>query len=268
MATPSVTGDILQHALSALRQRVCIDFGCKDSDFDSHALTIVQRPSDSKEKHIAMAWTVGTGTVLSVEESWLDFARTLEFEKHFLAFQPQGFMVPMLEEARRRGVEVIARSPGLGFLPAELPDPPALPAGLRLARWEKDECTPWAPTFHNALWDQPEDLDGFLYALVLVDHAGAPQAMAGAWREGEGLVEIGVDVAHDARGRGLGPIIVKTLARHIFDSGNVPTYYCAATNVRSHRTALASGFVPVISAGGIRPKPQKATPLGPRPELG
>ena len=259
MTTAAMREDIFQRALKVWRERACIDFGCDDSAFDSHALTVVQRPAESKEKYIAIVGTLGTGTVMSVEEAWLEFARTLHAEKHFLAFQPQQFMLPMLDEARRRGVEVVARNPGLGFLPVEDMPAPALPAGLAVERWELDACRPWASTFHNALWDNTdaddlEHLDEFRYALALVDGTGTPVAMAGAWHESDGLIEIGVDVAHDARGQRLAPVIVRTMARSILDSGNIPTYYCAATNVRSHRTALASGFTPAVSMGGIRPK--------------
>jgi RimJ/RimL family protein N-acetyltransferase len=70
-------------------------------------------------------------------------------------------------------------------------------------------------------------------------------------------VEIGVDVAREARGQGFGPVVVRSLARRILESDNIPTYNCAAANIRSQRTALASGFVPVISSGGVRPKPQQ-----------
>jgi hypothetical protein len=188
MTSARVSQTMLQQALRAWRRRACVDFGCQDSAFDSHALTIVQRPAQSKEKYIAMAATLGTGTVLSVEESWLDLVRGLSFEKHFLAFQPQQLMLPLVEEARRRGVEVTARSAGLGFLPDEVLSAPQLPEGLHVERWEKDACVAWAPTFHNALWDDPDDIDDFLYALVFVDGSSEPQAMAGAWHEGEGLV--------------------------------------------------------------------------------
>jgi hypothetical protein len=258
MATPAIGGDILARAVRALRERFCVDFGCRQEDLDSHALVVVERPLGSKEKSIAAALTMGTGTVLSVQQPWLEFARAIRPEKHFLAFQPEEFALRFLEEARRRGIEVVARNPGLGFLPAEVPPAPELPGGFRVERWQLDQCKSWAATFHNALWDDPEDLDDFQYALVLLDGAGQPQAMAGAWRESDDLVEIGVDVAHAARGQGLAPLIVKTIARDIFESGKVPTYYCAATNVRSHRTALAAGFVPVGSGAAIRPKPPTA----------
>ncbi len=89
MATAAVDADLHQRALRVWRERACADFGCEDAAFDSHALTIVTRPPESKRNYIARVLSLGTGTVLSVEESWLDFVRTLTFEKHFLAFQPQ-----------------------------------------------------------------------------------------------------------------------------------------------------------------------------------
>ena len=260
MATPAVDADLHQRAVRRWRERACVDFGCEDAAFDSHALTIATRPPESKQKYIARVLSLGTGTVLSVDESWLDFVRTLKFDKHFLAFQPQELMVPVINEAGRRGIEVIARTAGLWFLPAEVPAAPTIPDGMRVERWEREQCAPWASTFHNALGDDTDDADDFLYALVLVDGGGQPQAIAGAWHESEGLVEIGVDVVREARGQGLGPVVVRSLARRILESDNIPTYNCAAANIRSQRTALASGFVPVISSGGVRPKPQKAPP--------
>lgn len=259
-----MTSELLSRGLAVFRERLAHDFGCDVSAFDSHALTIVQRPPKSREKYIAMATTLGTGTVLSVDPEFFGVLSDMTVEKHFQAFNPQSLFLPIFREAERRGIEVVARNPGLGFLLEEdLPQPP-VPEGLTLERWERDQCEPWAATFHNALWDA-EDLDElhkFRYAIVLTAGDGSPRAMAGAWDEARGLIEIGVDVAHDARGMGLGPVIVRSLARAILDSGSFPTYYCAATNVRSHRTALASGFVPVITAAGIRMKPvtQQAGP--------
>jgi len=79
-------------------------------------------------------------------------------------------------------------------------------------------------------------------------------AVAGAWDDSAGVSEIGVDVARDYRGRGLAPVVVTGLARLIADAGNVPTYYCAPTNIRSHRNAIASGFTPVASAARATPE--------------
>lgn len=245
--------DVLSSALAVYRDRQAIDLGCSPGAFDSHTLTVAQRPAWMPQRVLVLGATFGTGTVLSVQEQFVPFVQSLTVEKHYEAFGVREMIEPVLNEAHARGIDVETRGPGLGFLPGERPAAPDLPAGLRLERWELERVTPWAPTFSNALWDNTDEhLDEFRYALVLVDSAGAPQAMAGAWHEAEGLVEIGVDVARESRGRGLAPIVVRSLSRSIFESGSVPTYYCAATNVRSHRTALASGFVPVVSRVSVR----------------
>ncbi len=253
-----MASEFFGQALTVYRERVAAELGCDTSAFDSHALTIVDRPAHLPAHTLLFATTFGTGSVVSVRPEYRSFVAGLPLKKHFHAFNTHDLPLPVALEARARGLEVVIRGPGLGFLPGVEPDPPEFPAGLRLERWEPDRAAPWAPTFHNALWDEgEEEIDRFRYALVLVDELGSPQAMAGAWHEADGLVEIGVDVAHDARGRGLGPLIVRAMARSIFDAGGVPTYYCASGNVRSHRTALASGFIPVISGVTIREKPPK-----------
>jgi hypothetical protein len=39
--------------------------------------------------------------------------------------------------------------------------------------------------------------------------------------------------------------------REILSRAETPFYGCAATNIRSQRTALASGFMPVYSDGAV-----------------
>lgn len=88
------------------------------------------------------------------------------------------------------------------------------------------------------------------FGTVLFD-GETPAAVTGAYDDGEGLLEIGVDVARAYRGRGLGEAVVRHMAAAIHAEGMVPTYYCAPTNVRSHRTALTCGFVPIASGAGV-----------------
>ncbi|MEP7215705.1 MAG: GNAT family protein, partial [Anaerolineaceae bacterium] len=80
-------------------------------------------------------------------------------------------------------------------------------------------------------------------------------AVAGAYDDGEALLEIGVDVVRGHRGKGLGLAVVSILSRVIHEQGLSATYFCAASNVRSHRTALACGFVPVRTHTGVRRMP-------------
>lgn len=255
-----MASEIFSRSLAALRARVAHDYGCEEAAFDSHDLTIVQRPPDLREKRLVAAVTFGTGTVISADASFLEMVRSLSFEKHFLAFGPQELAFPVIEEAHRRGIEVVVRYPGLGFVLSEEPAMPDSPQGLHFERWGKEQCMPWTTTFHNALWDDPSELDEFLYALVLVDEERRPKAMTGAWRESDSLVEIGIDVLREARGLGLAPVITQAISRTILDSGKLPTYYCAATNILSHRNAERSGFTPVLSASVVRPKKKPSAP--------
>ena len=84
------------------------------------------------------------------------------------------------------------------------------------------------------------------FALALYDAEGELAAVAGAF-DTYGMLEIGVDVARRHRGTSLGRLVVSTLARAIMNEGKVPFYGCAATNIRSHRTAESCGFRIVCS---------------------
>jgi RimJ/RimL family protein N-acetyltransferase len=88
------------------------------------------------------------------------------------------------------------------------------------------------------------------YAFVLRDSDGEPVAMAGVF-ETYGMLEIGVDVLPEHQQRGLAPVVVSAAARQILDDRRVPLYGCAADNIRSQRTALASGFLPVYADAAI-----------------
>jgi RimJ/RimL family protein N-acetyltransferase len=89
---------------------------------------------------------------------------------------------------------------------------------------------------------------------VLFDATGAPVAVAGAFQT-FGLLEIGVDVVPAFQGRGLAPLVVRAATAAILARGAEPFYACAATNIRSHRTALAAGFLPVCSDATVAPTP-------------
>jgi RimJ/RimL family protein N-acetyltransferase len=232
----------------ATRARI---MGCEPGDFDRHELVITRRPELPTSKFTLMALTFGTGTVVSVDPEYLAWTReNAPKDKHYRALFPNALLQPLAEEAARRGQSVGWRSPNLSFLPAREPVAVAPPEGLRAAVFDGVRRAEWFPTgeFHNALGElaDPDDED-FRYGLAIMD-GERPAAVAGAWDDADGLKEIGVDVARDYRGRGLGVVVVTHLARLIADRGDVPTYYCAPTNIRSHRNALACGFTPVASA--------------------
>ena len=243
--------------LARFRAECARELGCEESAFDSHALTVVSRPETARFKNLAFVQTFGTGTVVCVEPSYLEWTQSHAPRKHYDAFNPSEVLLPFLAEAERRGDHGVVRVTGLGFVCAELSPEPALPAGVsavpidrgwRAARLESG-------VFDNSLGElgevYPEEYWRFGVALVGAD--GEPMAVAGAYDDGLELLEIGVDVHRDHRGKGLGAAVVATLSRTIHADGLTATYFCAASNVRSHRNALACGFVPVRTHTGIRP---------------
>src|SRR5690606_19112534 len=92
------------------------------------------------------------------------------------------------------------------------------------------------------------------FARVLVAPDGEIAAVAGVF-DSFGLLEIGIDVLPEHRGHGLAPIAVKAAVTAILDLGGTPYYVCAATNTRSQRTAMASGFVPVCAMAYVGTPP-------------
>jgi len=225
--------------------------GCVPADFDRHELVITHRPEQATSKFTLMALTFGTGTVVSVAPEYLDWTREqAPADKHYRALFPNVLLQPLAEEAARRGETIAWRSPNLSFLPTAEPVAVPPPGGLRAMPFDARQRAAWFPSgeFHNALGEltDPADED-FRYGMAIMD-GERPAAVAGAWDDSSGLKEIGVDVARDYRGRGLGVVVVTQLARLIAEQGDVPTYYCSPTNVRSHRNALACGFTPVASS--------------------
>ena len=252
-----MASDYFLAALDRYRATRAAVQGCSPGDFDTHRLVIVPRPDGPYLKSVLMALTFGTGTVVSVEPAYLEWVRAnAPRDKHYRAMFPNVLLQPLAEEAALYGETLAWRSPNLSFLPAREPEVRPLPPGLAALTFASEWRAEHFPSgeFHNALGelDDPTD-EGFRCGLALMD-GGRPAAVAGGWDDCDGLIEIGVDVARDYRGRGLGVAVVSAMARLIADRGDIPTYYCGPTNVRSHRNALACGFVPVASAArAVRP---------------
>lgn len=244
--------DYFLNALDRYRITRADFVGCDVDDFDREDLVIVEKRPHPGAKHLAIALTFGTGTVVSVAADYLEWTRAnAPRDKHYRAMFPNALLQPLKEEGARRGESIDWRSPNLSFLPTAAPSAIRLPpefTGLEFGRDWRDQIFPTGE-FHNALGelDDPDNAN-FRYGFAIL-HDGRPAAVAGGWDDfGNDITEIGVDVARGFRGMGLAPVVVTNLAAMIAARGEIPAYYCAPTNIRSHRNAIACGFTPVASA--------------------
>ena len=153
-----------------------------------------------------------------------------------------------------RGVNqrVAARASGtaLGFALSAHPTPRLLPAGFtrtvvgreEIARLRSDD------RFPNALGEtgEADRIEWTNSAIVIRDADYEPAAVCAWWDAGHGYSEVGVDVRDDSQGLGLGTMVVGEAVHRLLGAGQVPFYSCRADNIRSQRTALACGFLPVF----------------------
>ena len=260
-----MTSALFREQSELLLVAIAADLGCEPGALCSHALTVVEQPQPAPEGRIALAVDSGLGTVLSVEPQLAQWARAnAPTDHHFRAMQPY-FLAELAAHAHVAGWPgARARGYSLGFALAEELEEPPLPEGFRL-KWAGPE---WMARyrdlkfFENAI-GEPDEVDRIektLTAFVAVDASGEPAAAVGIWDEGRGRDEIGVDVRREMRGLGLARPLVIAATRAILDSGRVPFYSCGATNVRSHNNAIACGFRPVFTLGGVWASPGEAPP--------
>ena len=79
---------------------------------------------------------------------------------------------------------------------------------------------------------------------VCAMQGGEILGMAGASADSERLWQIGIDVVPEARGRGIGVLLVRLLRNRILETGRLPFYGTGMSHIASQRVALAAGFVP------------------------
>ena len=127
------------------------------------------------------------------------------------------------------------------FLPrVELLHTPKIPYEMRLlAPPDFDEL--YLPQWSHALCAPRRELD---ILGVGAYHQGQLIGLAGCSRDCDTMWQIGIDVLPEYRGQGVATALTSRLAQEILARGKVPFYCAAWCNVRSVRTALASGFRP------------------------
>jgi hypothetical protein len=237
----------------AMRGAFARILGADVAAFDSHALTITTRPEPAYWPFSALVVGFGTGTVACFEEKYVGWAQ----EQPAQQYDRAGYMViPLAGEAGKRGETLHPMPPMMGWALGREPAVQSPPAGYRVERVDAAWMNDWQPknVFQNALGEAAQAHRRFRnqYAFVVFGDGDEPVAVAGVF-DTSGLSEIGVDVKREHQGRGLAPVVVSAAARAILDASGVAYYACAVTNIRSQRTALASGFVPACSVAIAMP---------------
>lgn len=249
--------DLFRRCAAVVRAAEAAEIGCAATAFDSNALTVIEAPTASEPGKLAgRAVTFGTGSALRVEPGVAAWVRAHAPEKHFRVFQP--FFLADLAAATTRisgGLACSGHGLTLGFVPDRFIERTELPPGYTIRWLENADLAPLREmqAFENTLGDpdEPERLAAALGGFAVFGPWGDPVALAGAWDEGKGQYEIGVDVRRQVRGLGLAQPAVAAMTRWILDQGKTPIYTCGATNVRSHRIALACGYRPLWTLGMV-----------------
>ena len=195
------------HCSGAIRRTQAADLGCDEAAFDSNELVVVARPAKVLcPEYAGLVVSFGTGTVVSVEEPYLDWVNANHPKKHWWAFNP-AFLGGLAAEVGRSGQAADGRSAALGFALAERPGPLALPPDFRLAPGDKAWMREWraGEQFHNALGDADEGdwFERLRTAFVVFDEHGEAAAATAVADDGNGCMEIGLDVRRAWRGKGL-----------------------------------------------------------------
>jgi len=248
----AMLGDFFSTQRAKIAAGMAVEVGCNPAAFDLETLTIVPRPEPPAWHYTAMVCTFGTGTAVSVESSYLDWARENAPKQHFHAFH-ESFLGALLADGALRGERFMFRTGGLGFGLSRAPGVEDQP-GFRFERMD----TGWmnaqrrSGVFHNALGEPDDEDRGSMYRFAIAAYTADGQlaALSGV-NASSGLYEIHVDVVRAFRGSGLSNAVVSRAISAILERGETPFYSCGVTNIRSQRTALANGFLPVCSMGFV-----------------
>lgn len=245
-----------ERCAGAIRRTEAADLGCSVDDFAANALVVVERPERVLyPEYAALIVSFGTGTVVSAEAALLPWVRANPPKKHWYAFNAEFRSGLAAELARAGGSQAIAGGISLGFALAEEPRPAPLPEGFRLEVKGREWAEPWRPRneFTNAIGEPDEDdwFERLAAAFVILDREGEAAAATAVVDDGNGRMEIGLDVRRAWRGQGLARPAVLAAARWVLDHGAIPYYTCGAANVRSHLVAESCGFRPLWTVSGV-----------------
>ena len=108
----------------------------------------------------------------------------------------------------------------------------------------------YTETWSNALCEKRKELD---ILGVGAYRDGTLIGLAACSADCETMWQIGVDVLPEHRRKGIASALTSRLAIEILESGKVPFYCCAWSNLRSARNAIKSGFRPAWVEMTVKP---------------
>ena len=233
--------DILRIA----RMQSAIDIGCSPDDFlRSEPVIVYSLPDDRARRYLTLPFSCqlvsyGSNIVASVQP---------ELENDVRGYITRYPAYHCFETPNLHALDDLLAPYGVQtcfmaeyFLPRpELIPPISTPYETRILT-QMDFAPLYLPEWSNALCRDRAQLD--VLGVGAYDHCRLI-ALAGCSADCDDMWQIGIDVLPAYRGQGIATALVSRLAREILDRGKVPFYCAAWSNVRSVRTAIASGFRP------------------------
>ncbi|MGE3077064.1 MAG: GNAT family N-acetyltransferase [Dehalococcoidia bacterium] len=242
-------GSLFSESSAFLKSTLASQMGCDSEAYESHGLTVVERPASSREPHLVLMTTCGTGSVVSSRDPALcEWTRAQDLSGNQRIFLPS-FLEGMAAEARRLGYEdAKSHSASGGMVLAFDVPPPNLHQGFRIRELTESEIVALrtGAKFDNALGepDEARRIAASRTAFAVVDASGTPVAVTGIWDQYPGIDEIGVDVLREYRGQGFASALTVHAVHWIRSEGRWPIYTYGFTNIRSMNNGLACGFRP------------------------
>lgn len=244
-------GSLYPTSSEVLREALAAEMGCAAEDYRSHQVTVVVRPAGSREPHLALVTTMGSGSVVSVRDARLvDWVRehAPPANRNQQVFLPS-FLEGLATHARELGYhDAKSHSASGGCVLAQLHDSPPLPPGfvLREISLAEQSALRSGGAFDNALGEPDEHrrIAATRTAFAVDAPDGGTAAVCGIWEQYPGIDEIGLDVVREHRGRGIAAVLTIHATHWIRQDDRWPIYTYGFTNVRSMNNALRCGYRP------------------------
>ena len=231
--------------LRIARMQSAIDISCSPDDFLRNEPVIVHsRPNDRARRYLTLPFSCqlvsyGSNIVASVHpELESDIRGYITRFPAYRCFETPNLHV-LGDILAPHGLQTCFMAEY--FLPRpELIPQISAPYETRILIQE-DFAPLYLPEWSNALCRDRAHLD--VLGVGAYDH-GRLIALAGCSADCDDMWQIGIDVLPAYRGQGIAAALVSRLAHEILERGKVPFYCAAWSNIRSVRTAIASGFRP------------------------